>query len=82
MGISAEVKTGSASGIAPTLRKEREEWGTHLLYLCLQLKGWATRPRVHTIRSIPPRFDGDSYTYGKTATLGPFGTGKGEGAVS
>ena len=29
--ISAESKSGAACGIVPTLRKEREEWGTQSL---------------------------------------------------
>ncbi len=29
--IFAENKNGAASGIVPTLRREREEWGTHRL---------------------------------------------------
>jgi hypothetical protein len=30
-GDSGKTKTGATCGTAPTLRKEREEWGTHCL---------------------------------------------------
>jgi len=30
--IFGEVKIGAAIRIAPTLRKEREEWGTHFIF--------------------------------------------------
>jgi len=38
--IFGEAKTGAASGIVPTLRKVREEWGNHFYGLCPELKGW------------------------------------------
>jgi hypothetical protein len=33
-----EVKPGAAGGIVPTLRKEREEWGTHFVPSACDLK--------------------------------------------
>jgi hypothetical protein len=44
MRFSAEIKTGAVSRIVPTLRKEREEWGTHFISCVGEWKGWATRP--------------------------------------
>jgi hypothetical protein len=43
MRFPAEIKTGAAGRIVPTLRQEREEWGTHLVWSCPRLKGRATR---------------------------------------
>jgi hypothetical protein len=43
--IFDKAKPGAAGRIPPTLRKEREEWGTRFLFCAGDFKGWATRPK-------------------------------------
>ena len=40
---SPEIRIGAAGGIVPTLRKQREEWGTHFHWSLPQMQGRATR---------------------------------------
>src|SRR5580704_5090487 len=47
------VKIGAACGIAPTLRTEREEWGTHFVG-CVRVIERPGHP--------PPAMDGDVWT--------------------
>ena len=54
LGDFHEIKLGAVGCIVPTLRKEREEWGTHFVFCAGSLKagppGWATRHRISWYR--------------------------------
>jgi len=50
--IFDKAEPGAASRIVPTLRKEREEWGTHFLIRGGDSKA-VPRPRAGTMLPIP-----------------------------